>query len=103
MQAKLAAATTPPGAVDPNTRMLGILCIYKLPNGDVLPRVSQLVQGGLAERAGWMVGDLVISVDGQAMHSLTEVVLATQRGSRKKVYVLQRGEADIESTLEFAR
>lgn len=97
-----AGAASSPNAADSKTRTMGIVCERKLPNGSYLPRISQVVPGSLADKSGWQVGDLITAIDGVSVSSLTEVVLTTQRGSRKKIYTLQRGEDLIESIIAFS-
>jgi hypothetical protein len=82
-------------------RTMGIHCDQRLPSGDMLPLITAITKDGLAEKAGWNVGDLILSVDEVKVRTLTDVVVATQQGSKSKTYTLQRGEEIIKSTLTF--
>ncbi|HUR29430.1 MAG TPA: M20/M25/M40 family metallo-hydrolase [Planctomycetota bacterium] len=65
-------------------------------------KIRTLTKGGLAEKAGWKVGDVIQSVDGVAVTKRKEVTDELQKGGPRKVFVLLRGESEkIESTLDY--
>ena len=64
--------------------------------------VSRLTEGGLAERAGWQVGDKIVSIDGEAVDGRRAFYEAIRGGGPRKVVVLQRGEETIETVLDFS-
>lgn len=64
-------------------------------------KVANLTDGGKAGKAGWKVGDVVVTVDGKAVATREEVTQALQEGGPRKVFVLARGEEQIESVLDY--
>lgn len=92
----------PPGKqVAQRGRRLGIYCTSQLPSGDFSPIIASIQQGSLAAAAGWLVGDIVVAVDGSPVGTMTEVILATDKGGPSKVYTLRRGEHVFESRVQF--
>jgi serine peptidase DegS len=71
----------------------------ELPHGGVV--ITNLYRGGPAVDAGLRIGDVVIKVDGKAMHSAQETlaqIAAKQPGSHVQLHLL-RGPAEIDVTL----
>lgn len=101
MRAKASVGTSSAPIAGTSSRTMGVLCDQRLPNGDVLPRITRIVAGSLAAKAGWKVGDLILAVDEAQVRTLTDVVVMTQQGSRTKTYTLQRGEEIMKSTVTF--
>ena len=102
IQAKAAAGLAAPGTGQ-QARKLGVFCEEALPGGGHVPRVSRIVAGGLAEKAGWQVGDLMLAVDGAEVRTLEDAVALTQSGPSTKTYTLQRGGAVVSSDLSFPK
>lgn len=101
MHAKANSGASSAPVVGASSRAMGVLCDERLPSGDVLPRVTRIVPGSLADRSGWKSGDLILAVDETEVRTLTDVVVLTQQGSRTKTYTLQRKEEVIKSTVTF--
>lgn len=85
----------------PGRRMLGVFFDDKLPSGDALPRVTRIVTGGLADKAGWRRGDLIVAVDSEKLRTASDVIIANQQGGKRKTFTLQRGEETVTSVIEF--
>ena len=54
-----------------------------------------------ADRAGWKKGDVVQSIDGEAVEGRRELTRQLQRGGPLKTVVLKRGEELVETTLDY--
>jgi hypothetical protein len=63
--------------------------------------ITEVVDDSLASKANWKSGDIIIAIDGVTVTSRQEIVTELQKGDAKKVITIQRGEAKIESTLEW--
>src|SRR5690606_20403332 len=87
------------GANDPDP--LGSLGIERwMPSGP--PLVADLLEGGVAERAGVQKGDLLLSLDGQELDSPAEVVsLAKGLAGKRGELVYQRGEQVLRVDLQL--
>lgn len=93
----------PPGKqVAQRGRRLGIYCTSQLPSGDYSPIIASIEQDSLAAAAGWLAGDMVVAVDGAPVGTVTEMILATDKGGPSKVYTLRRGERVFESRIQFS-
>jgi hypothetical protein len=60
------------------------------------------VSAGKAREAEWQEGDVVLSVDGVAVATRDELVAALREGAPKKTFVLKRGDAQIESVIDWS-
>ena len=82
--------------VAPKARMMGVwlddtgVGIEGISDGD-----------GPAKAAGWMKGDKIVSVDGEAVTSRRELVRAIRDGAPRKVFVIARGEEELETILDW--
>lgn len=63
--------------------------------------VSGLVEGGMADEAGWLEGDEILTIDGEAVSTTAEIVEKLNEGGPVKKFELQRGEEVIESELDY--
>ncbi|MED6335071.1 MAG: M20/M25/M40 family metallo-hydrolase [Planctomycetota bacterium] len=65
-------------------------------------RIARVTPGMRAAEAGWKVDDVILSIDGVETTSRGQVVRALQQGGASKLFVLQRGEARIDSTFDYS-
>jgi hypothetical protein len=63
--------------------------------------VEQVTEDGKAAKAGWKIGDKVVSVDGRSVSTQGEVSAKLQEGGPKKTIRLLRGSETIESVLDY--
>ena len=63
--------------------------------------VAGVVGTGLAAQAKWQAGDVILAIDAVKVTSMSEVVSELQKGGPKKVFTLKRGEATVESVLDY--
>jgi carboxypeptidase Q len=63
--------------------------------------INDVIEGSLAAKAGWLTGDVIISIDGVTVETQPEILAELQKGEPKKVITLLRGQEKIESTLEW--
>src|SRR5690606_3745131 len=87
------------GADDPDP--LGSLGIQRwTPAGP--PLVADLLEGGVAERAGLRKGDQLLSLNGETLDSPAQVVALTKSlGGQRSELVYQRGEQELRATLQL--
>lgn len=64
-------------------------------------KVDRVTDEGMAKKAGWKAGDVVLSVDGARVERSRDLVAALQEGGSRKVVVIQRGEEKIETILDY--
>jgi hypothetical protein len=65
-------------------------------------KLGTVSRGGKALEAGWQVGDVVVTVDGVAVSSQSQVSAEIQKGGPKKVVVVRRGDELIETVLDYS-
>lgn len=65
-------------------------------------KVQQVSEGSRAAAAGWAVGDVVISVDGENVSSQWEITEALQRGGPRKTCRVRRGEQTLDTVLDYS-
>ena len=63
--------------------------------------ISRVTDGGMAEKAGWQAGDVILSINDAEVANRAEIVRELQQGGPVKVFKLQRGEEVVESTLDY--
>jgi thiol-disulfide isomerase/thioredoxin len=63
-------------------------------------RVSQLVRGGPADRAGLRIGDVIVSIDGQAIANGTDIVVHTRALAPGKPAKFVVRRAGVENTID---
>jgi hypothetical protein len=63
--------------------------------------VTGLDEQGKAKQAGWREGDVVSKVDGVSVATRQELVDALQAGPGRKVFVLKRGEQELETVIDW--
>jgi carboxypeptidase Q len=64
--------------------------------------VSEVDKDGVAAKAGWKVGDRVVSIDGVAVEGMRPLFRAVRDGSPKKQVVIERGGKRITTTLDWS-
>jgi hypothetical protein len=64
-------------------------------------RVTGLQKDGRAERAAWREDDVISSIDGVPVETREELQERLQEGAPRKVFVLRRGDAEVESVIEW--
>jgi hypothetical protein len=64
--------------------------------------VGSVEDGGKAAAAGWQKGDVILSVDGVEAKDRDAISEMLQHGGPKKVIRLQRGDAVVETTLDWS-
>lgn len=64
-------------------------------------KVTSVFESGAAATAGWKDGDVIVAIDGVAMTSREQVTKTLQLGSPKKAVTLKRGEATVETLLDW--
>jgi hypothetical protein len=64
-------------------------------------KVTAVTAKGVADAAGWKEGDVVVSIDGVAVKGRREISSELQKGGSKKVVLIQRGEQQVETTLDY--
>ncbi len=64
-------------------------------------KVQGVMDGGMAAAAKWKAGDVILSVDGVKVTTRGAVSAELQKGGPKKVFQLRRGEATVESVLDY--
>jgi hypothetical protein len=65
--------------------------------------VAEVEKDGVAARAGWKVGDRVISIDGVAVDGRRPLMQAVREGAATKTVVIERGKRQITTTLDWSR
>ncbi|MCB9915899.1 MAG: M20/M25/M40 family metallo-hydrolase [Planctomycetes bacterium] len=63
--------------------------------------VENVVPGGLAEGAGWRVGDVIVAIDGMEVQDSKQIAAELQKGGPQKRVVLERGAERVESVLDY--
>jgi len=94
----------PPGPLPASpyaTRRVGVVFGNRLPSGDFNLQITSITPGGLAEKAGWRAGDLIVEIEGEPVSTATEFATATQRGGPVKKYKIRRVELVFDSELSF--
>jgi hypothetical protein len=66
-------------------------------------RVAELVEGGLAQAAGWQAGDEILLVDGVELERRSALVELVQEGEARKTFTLKRGEETVESVIDWSQ
>jgi carboxypeptidase Q len=84
---------TPPGGGGGQRRTIGVQL-------DELT-IVELNEGGVAEKAGLLVGDVFVSIDGTKIADRTEFTRAISVGGAKKKIVVQRDGKDVEVIAEW--
>ena len=89
--------------VSPKTkgRTIGVYCAVRLPSGDYLPQITNLVPESRAEIAGWKIGDVITAVDGDPVRTVSELMIANNQGGSLKTFTLRRGEKIIQSKIDY--
>lgn len=64
--------------------------------------VESVNEGGKAEAAGWQKGDVILTIDGVAVKDRDAVGDLLQQGGPQKVIRLRRGDAEIESPIDWS-
>ncbi|MBI5364947.1 MAG: M20/M25/M40 family metallo-hydrolase [Planctomycetes bacterium] len=64
-------------------------------------KVTEVTQGGKAQKAGLLADDVIVSIDGVAVKTQGEVVSALQKGGARKSFRVQRGGAEVEVVLDY--
>ncbi len=64
-------------------------------------RLTAVLASGPAKRAGWQVGDEIVSIDGTQVATRAQIVERLQQGGPHKRFVLRRGADTIESSLDY--
>jgi hypothetical protein len=64
--------------------------------------VEQVTEDGKAAKAGWKVGDKIVSIDGASVSTQSDVVAKLQEGGSQKKVRLQRGAETIETVLDYS-
>ncbi len=63
--------------------------------------VEQVTEDGKAAKAGWKVGDKVVSVDGHDVSTQSELIEKLQEGGPQKKIRLKRGDEMIDTVLDY--
>lgn len=77
------------------TRKLGVLFA-----GPYL-QIASVQAGSVADKAGWKIGDIILSVDATNIMSVKELIQQNLLGSPEKTYLLRRGSTEITSKINF--
>jgi len=64
--------------------------------------VRRVLDDGMAARAGWQRGDVILSVDGQDVADVRAVVRELQAGGPEKSFLLRRGEETFTTVLDYS-
>lgn len=64
--------------------------------------IDELTPDGVAAKAGWRVGDRILSVDGETADGFRSVLTAIRKGEPRKVVVLEREGKRITTTLDWS-
>ena len=65
-------------------------------------KVSEVVEGSLAEGAGIQPGDVVLTIDGEKVRNRSSISRSIRSGGSEKVFSIQRGETTLEFTLDWS-
>jgi hypothetical protein len=65
-------------------------------------KLGTVNKGGKAEKAGWLAGDVIQTIDGVAVTKQGEITGELQKGGPKKVVVLLRGTEKVETVLDYS-
>ena len=65
-------------------------------------KVESLTEGGKAAAAGWQVGDVIVSIDGEEVTDRRALMRRVQEGAPRKEFTLKRGEETIQSVLDWS-
>lgn len=82
--------------VAPKPRLMGVM----LDESGV--GIGRLSGPGRATDAGWQKGDKILSVDGEVVENRRQLVRALKAGDPRKVFVILRGEEEIETVLDWS-
>lgn len=63
--------------------------------------ISEIIEGSKAEAAGWMEGDVILTIDGVEVDGQSAIIRELQKGGPKKAIRLKRGEQVIETVLDY--
>jgi hypothetical protein len=63
--------------------------------------VTEVIEEGVAEKGGMLVGDVIAKVDGAAVSDRSEIAAALQRGAPKKTVVVIRDGKEVELVLDW--
>jgi C-terminal processing protease CtpA/Prc len=63
--------------------------------------ITEVSEEGMAERAHWQPGDVILSIDGVDVASRGDVVEELQKGGPRKLFKLRRGDEVVESVLDY--
>jgi len=88
----------PDNLLDTNTlgtRKLGVLFA-----GTYL-QIASIQAGSVADKAGWKIGDVILSVDATNVMSVNELIQKNLLGGPEKTYLLRRGSSEIVSKINF--
>jgi carboxypeptidase Q len=64
-------------------------------------KVSEVVEGGVAEKAGIKAGDVILKVNGKAVATVEEYIEAIQTAGREFPVVVKRDDKEVELKLTF--
>ncbi len=64
-------------------------------------KLGSITKGGMAEKAGWLVGDVVVAIDGVEVTKRDEVTNELQKGGSRKVVIVMRGTEKVETVLDY--